>query len=495
MKKISIIVTVYNKEPFVRRCLDSIYRQMNNDIQVIVIDDGSTDKSKKIVDEYKEKGFEIYHTKNKGVSSARNFGLKKVKGEFITFLDADDAYREGAIDILLAFTEKNLPIIQFGQYRWIDEKNLQKIDKPISKFFSIEKLPRRWQMVWNKLYRADIIEDLNFCEGLSFGEDELFNIKALFRAKELKHAPQALIDHYFDDANSLCRGGLNRERLEEFIQALGNFTLVVPNEDYRKWIFELIKKHENSELFRRYGYGRKEMGKYDIVYCLKETPRNEELRYSLRSVEENLKYRNVVFYGGCPVDLEPDRSVRIAQTEPTKWERVRNLLMNICNDEELTDDFWLFNDDFYILKPMSEYMKPQYNGTLYSHVIHIEARHNNRPTIYTQRLRYLIKTLEDNDLDCLNYAVHKPILYNKEKLKEVLMRFPDEPMIRALYGNYWKIGGEDKRDMKVQLTDYKHLDRVKEKWEFLSSSDRSFNNGNVGVFIRERFNQKSRFEK
>ena len=49
--------------------------------------------------------------------------------------------------------------------------------------------------------------------------------------------------------------------------------------------------------------------------------------------------------------------------------------------------------------------------------------------------------------------------------------------------------------MKVQLTDYKHLDRVKDKWEFLSSSDRSFSNGNVGVFIRERFNQKSRFEK
>ena len=495
MKKTSIIVSVFNKEQFVRRCLDSIYRQMNNEVEVIVIDDGSTDMSRYIVDEYKPKGFRVYHQKNKGVGSARNAGLQKAKGEFITFLDADDAYCDGAIEKLLAYAKKNLPVIQYGQNRWMSEKRLQKTDIAPNKFFGIEKLPRRWQMVWNKLYRADIIKDIKFQEDLSFGEDTIFNIEVLMKTKELKHAPHILIDHFFDDENSLCRGQLTLEKLEDFIQALNELAKKQTDENVRDWIKKRIEAHKVSPLFRRFGYGRKEIGKYDIVYCLKETPKNEELRYSLRSVEENLKYRNVVFYGGCPVDLKPDRSVRIAQIEPTKWERVRNLLMNICNDEELTDDFWLFNDDFYILKPMSEDMKPQYNGTLYSHVIHIEARHNNRPTIYTQRLRHLIKTLEDNDLDCLNYAVHKPILYNKEKLKEVLTRFPDEPMIRALYGNYWKIGGEDKRDMKVQLKDYKHLDRVKEKWEFLSSSDSSFNNGNVGVFIRERFNQKSRFEK
>ncbi len=350
-------------------------------------------------------------------------------------------------------------------------------------------------MVWNKLYRVDIVKDLKFNEKLKFGEDEIFNIEALFKVYEIKHAPQILINHYFDDKNSLCRGNLNLKIIEDFLCEMKKLADKQTDKNNRQWILDKIEIHKDSEVFRQLGYGRDNIGKYDIVYCLKETPKNEELRYSLRSVEENLKYRNVVFYGGCPVDLKPDRSVRIAQNEPTKWERVRNLLINICNDDKLTEDFWLFNDDFYILKPMPEDMPPQYNGTLYEHIIHVEGRHGNSPTIYTQRLRHLVNTLEKNDYDCLNYAVHKPILYNRKKLKEVLEKFPDEPMVRALYGNYWKIGGFNNRDMKIQLLDYPHIDRIRKNWDFLSTSDKSFNFGNIGEFIRERFKNKSRFEK
>ena len=196
-------------------------------------------------------------------------------------------------------------------------------------------------MVWNKIYRADIIKGIKFQKDLSFGEDAIFNIEVLMKTKELKHAPHILIDHYFDDENSLCRGQLTLEKLEDFIQALNELAEKQTDKNVRDWIKKRIEAHKTSPLFRRFGYGRKEIGKYDIVYCLKEAWTNEELRYSLRSVEENFKYRMVVFYGGCPGKLTPDRHVRVIQSQPTKWERVRNMLYLICDDDELTEDFWL----------------------------------------------------------------------------------------------------------------------------------------------------------
>ena len=77
---------------------------------------------------------------------------------------------------------------------------------------------------------------------------------------------------------------------------------------------------------------------------------------------------------------------------------------------------------------------------------------------------------------------------------EVLDKFPDEPMSRALYGNYWKIGGVSKHDMKIRVLNYDKMPMVMKEWDFLSTSDSSFENGNVGKYIKDKFNVKSRFE-
>ena len=498
MKRISIIVSVYNKEQFIRRCLDSIYRQMNKEVEVIVIDDGSTDMSRYIVDEYKPKGFRVYHQKNKGVSGARNAGLKKAKGEFITFMDADDSYCDGAIDILLKYTNKNLPIIQFGQYRWKNDRTLIKKDVPYNRYFSADALPKRWMMVWNKLYRGDLIRENNiqFKEGLQFCEDELFNLQLLLITKGLKHAPHTLVNHYFDDHDSLCRGNLNLDRIMEFDRAFEDLIKEQKDQKDIDWLTHRLELARETELYRRHGYGRTITGKYDIVYCLKETWSNEELRYSLRSVEENWKYRNVVFAGGCPHGITPDFHLKYSQTEPTKWERVRNMLLKVCDENSLTEDFWLFNDDFYILKPVDcENMKPLCNGTIQQLIDRIEKKRGGIPSDYTARLKHMKQTLEDAGLPTVSYAVHKPMLFNRKKFKEVLKKFPNEPFFRSLYGNYWQIGGEHSPDNKLQVLDYKKMDKVRKDWTFLSSADRSFREGNVGEFIRERFNTKSRFEK
>ena len=262
----------------------------------------------------------------------------------------------------------------------------------------------------------------------------------------------------------------------------------------KEWIKNKIKAHQESPLYQRFGYKRKPNGKYDIVYFLKQSPTNEELRYSLRSVEKNWQYNDVWFYGGCPNGLKPDHHVPLSQTASSKWQRVRNMIYEACKNDNITEDFWLFNDDFFILKPKSENMPPQYNRTLEDRIEKIEKRHGGIPDEYTNRLRHLVKTLKSVSKPTLDYAVHKPILINRKRMLEVLESFPDEPMVRALYGNYWKIGGVSNHDMKIKILNYPKMTLVMRDWDFLSTSDSSFENGNVGKYIKDKFDIKSRFE-
>lgn len=493
---ISIVVPVYNKAPFLRRCLDSIVNQTDKSAQVIIIDDGSTDGSCEICDEYKKYGFEIHHTKNNGVSMARNLGIKYAKGDYITFMDADDSYEPEAVDVMTKIAAKNVNnIVQFGQYRHLVGRSEPVVRNWGKGTYHYTQVQRQWVGVWNKMYKASFVKPIKFIKGMQFGEDEMFNIECLLKNGNMYHAPQNLMHHFFDDQESLCRkDNLPKQKLEGLIKALEKKKKELTDELEIVWLNRIIQRHYDSPTFKNRSCYRERIGtgKYDIVYFVKDSAKNEELKYSLRSVEQNLKYRNVVFYGGCPEDLRPDRHYARNQTEPSKWERVRGSLRAACLNDELTEDFWLFNDDFFILKPMSEDMPPQYNGELHRHIEKVKARHGGRDMDWTRRLQHLCETLEAAGKGTLNYAVHKPILINRKKALEVLDKFPDEPMFRALYGNYWGIGGESKHDMKVLVMDY-DVDKIKD-WEFVSTQDDSFERGTVGKYIKDKFDKKSRFE-
>lgn len=233
----------------------------------------------------------------------------------------------------------------------------------------------------------------------------------------------------------------------------------------------------------------------DIVYVVKNTSKNEELRYSLRSLEENWQNRGKVwFYGGRPTGIVPDGWARFAQREGTKWKNVRKMVLHACDDDYLTEDIWLFNDDFFILRPVDgnkDYV--QYDGTLYDRIIELDSRLIGR-SLYSTQLKHLVKTLSDAGCECLNYAVHVPIKINRKKMKEVLERFPDEPMLRALYGNYWKIGGVNKPDVKVRGEDSAAMEDIVQNSDFVSTEDDIFKHGEIGQYLRDRFTTPSVFE-
>ena len=178
-KKLSIIIPCYNSADTIWRCLDSIPDR--EDIEVIVIDDGSTDETKRklkaaeAVDRRKIKIRTLSF--NFGVSFARNVGLCMSEGKYITFLDSDDEYIEGAVDTMLKVIEDtNKEIIQFNHQR--DGMNVPSLYAN-SNVWDLEKLPPKWVLCWNKIYKREFIamNFIRFPEGQQFEEDRMFNFE------------------------------------------------------------------------------------------------------------------------------------------------------------------------------------------------------------------------------------------------------------------------------------------------------------------------------
>lgn len=227
--------------------------------------------------------------------------------------------------------------------------------------------------------------------------------------------------------------------------------------------------------------------KHDIVYFVKNTTDNEELRYSLRSIEQNFPYNKVWFAGGCPIGIKPDKRLEVIQMGENKWEKVGDMIARVCKCDEITEDFWLFNDDFFVMKPVDN-IPPYYHGTLAELIERIE-RNFGGASPYTDRLRDTIKLLEERGLETRNYEEHMPMLFNRKKLLD-MYNAGIRGASRSLYGNLYKIGGEDKPDVKIFSKDKKPSGIE----DFLSTTDVSFNSGRVGETIRSKFAEKCRFE-
>lgn len=223
----------------------------------------------------------------------------------------------------------------------------------------------------------------------------------------------------------------------------------------------------------------------DIVYFVKDTKVNEELRYSLRSLK-NFPHDKVWFYGGCPEGIKPDNHVKVKQNLPNKWENVNMMLRMACMNPSITDNFWLFNDDFFIMENV-KYPTNHYNGDLYKRIVKLEDKFGHI-TDYSRLLRQCCKELESLGCDTKNYTLHVPMLFNKEKALE-LFTLTDFPGFRSLYANYCKIGGTEMKDVKITSKDKEYKSGI-----YLSTDERSFN-GKVGQQIREMFKDKCKYER
>ena len=227
---------------------------------------------------------------------------------------------------------------------------------------------------------------------------------------------------------------------------------------------------------------------HDIVYVLKDDPPSEELRYSLRSVCKNFPYRKIWFFGGKPDGINPDEYVPMKQKGVEVYERSTSSIIQACKTPDVTDDFWLFNDDFFVMKPVED-LPPIFDRTLQKRIEQIRTNNGGGTSLYSIRLEQTKALLEADGKKTFNYAVHIPMLINKKKALEVFSHYPRSRMFRSLYGNYWNIGGRQMKDVKVNKKD----DIPSKTSPFLSTNGVSFN-GETGAYIRKMFLDKCRYE-
>lgn len=202
---VSIIVPVHNREHVLERCLCSLRTQTYDNFEFIIINDGSTDHSKQIIDKYEslDSRFIIIHKENEGVSETRNLGLSLAKGEYVQFVDSDDWLPTHATQSYVSSIENDCEMV-ISDYNRVVEKNIMvRGHMFVSGIISQEEFALQmmrapanfyYGVLWNKLYRLDIIRqnNIHFQKERYWCEDFLFNLEYLKFVKQVYVLPEEL---------------------------------------------------------------------------------------------------------------------------------------------------------------------------------------------------------------------------------------------------------------------------------------------------------------
>lgn len=210
---ISVIVPVYNVETYLEKCLNSILAQTFQDLEVLIIDDGSTDRCGEICDRYARQDYRIriFHTENHGLSAARNTGLDHMHGQYIGFVDSDDWIEPDMYERLFSIMKQtDADIVTCRFYQEYEDKT-EESSGPL-KQFSVEgsNILRTYllqhdicQDSWNNLFKAELFQSIRFPVGRSF-EDYSIKPHLLQGAEKMVYTPACLL-HYRNRQNSLSK--------------------------------------------------------------------------------------------------------------------------------------------------------------------------------------------------------------------------------------------------------------------------------------------------
>ncbi len=224
MKKplISIIVPIYNASPFLRRCIECILRQTFEDYELLLIDDGSSDNSGQICEEYarKDARVRVFHKENGGVSSARNLGLEHVKGDYVTFADADDWMEESWLHDFAVHAGKADIIFQNAVWHYDDGRTFLRsirVDETLTYKQQLASLyPRSFLgYIWATLFRTDIVKrhGIRFNTQFKFKEDRDFVLSYCMYASSLIVLPSRNYHYIFPSADSRSYNKPNLSRV------------------------------------------------------------------------------------------------------------------------------------------------------------------------------------------------------------------------------------------------------------------------------------------
>ena len=281
--KVSVIVPVYNSQAFLRRCMDSILGQSLEEIEIICVDDGSTDESGNILEEYRKKDtrVEVYHQKNQYAGAARNLGLQHAKGKYVIFWDSDDFFEKNALTLLYKKAEKDQADICICGARKVDQETgdiypaneyLVKSRIPGKQPFSKKDIGKYLfnfasNVPWNKLFLRQFIQEQGlFFQALRQANDVYFVMTALFLARRITVGPEELI--YYRTLNSESLSGkvsdtryctveafrAVKEKLETFPEFTDEFRRSFANKTIGPLLITLRRQADITAYAELYGY-------------------------------------------------------------------------------------------------------------------------------------------------------------------------------------------------------------------------------------------------
>ena len=258
--RLSIIVPIYKAENYLHKCIDSIVSQAFGNWELILIDDGSPDRSGEICDAYarRDQRIKVIHKQNEGVSVARNIGLEIAKGEYVTFIDSDDSI-EGDCFGLLQNAENDLIVFESISYKpdgtkkyWynIDERIINSSDEVkqfIVDYINVFVLDGPC----GKFFKRTIIDDCRFPKGQSLGEDNVFMLSFIKKCRNIalkKGAYYVIFDHYGNDSNKyMMPANKALMCLENIMNAYNGLNMLIPSFEKRMFdIFYMVRDPKSN---------------------------------------------------------------------------------------------------------------------------------------------------------------------------------------------------------------------------------------------------------
>lgn len=213
MVKVSCIIPVFNNANFIEKTINSLVNQTYSDIEIILVNDGSTDNSVEIIENIRKKDSRItlINQLNQGVSIARNNGISKATGEYIIFVDADDYVDKGMIECLTQqMIDFDLDVIECGYYIVGESNEKRKIEFDLEvvddKFLIIENLFKYHNSspyVWGKLYKTSIVKKVMFDTSISYSEDLLFNVSYYLLSNKKASVSNAFYNYVLNPSSAL----------------------------------------------------------------------------------------------------------------------------------------------------------------------------------------------------------------------------------------------------------------------------------------------------
>ncbi len=226
MFEVTLIIPLYNGSRHLRSCLDSVAHQTLKQMEVLLIDDGSTDETVQIAQQYCRKNdyWRLISQKNSGVSAARNHGLAEAQSLYVAFLDQDDVLHPQAMEFLykmittyqtdaaafeIEFVADNFTIEEKPKLYNIESEidKAQLIDYPMKKFFKNKKGDKIY--VWNKLYKKQAISHIEFPLSVQPAEDTVFTLKTMLTIKNMVCSDKKLL-YYRQNDNSVSKQGITK---------------------------------------------------------------------------------------------------------------------------------------------------------------------------------------------------------------------------------------------------------------------------------------------